>query len=104
MLACLAVPFAALAVAAPAAAAPPADRAVPAKSQGAEVHQVRLTELNDSGVTGKAVLVLKDGALRVKLHTRHLVRDMLHPQHIQGLDGPPTRPARRPPQPAKTAC
>ncbi|CAN5144881.1 hypothetical protein BH24ACT10_BH24ACT10_09740 [soil metagenome] len=60
---------------------------MPAKSQGAEVHQVRLTELNDSGVTGKAVLVLKDGTLRVKLHARDLVPDMLHPQHIHGLAG-----------------
>ena len=88
MLACmLAVPFAALTVAAPAAAAPSGDKAMVGKSKGAEVHQVRLTELNDSGVTGKAVLVQKDGTLRVKLHARDLVPSMLHPQHIHGLEG-----------------
>jgi len=78
---------AALAVAAPATAAPPADKPVSAKSQGAEVSQVQLTELNDSGVTGKAVLVLKDGTLRVNLQARNLVPGMLHPQHIHGLAG-----------------
>jgi len=78
---------AALAVAAPAAAARPADKPMSAKSQGAQVHKVRLTELNDSGVTGKAVLVQKDGSLRVKLQARDLVPDMLHPQHIHGLAG-----------------
>lgn len=83
----LALSTAALVVAAPAAAASPADNPTPSRSQGAEVHQVRLTELNDSGVTGKAVLVLKDDTLRVKLHARDLVPDMLHPQHIHGLDG-----------------
>ncbi len=51
------------------------------------MYQVNLTELNDSGVTGKAVLVLKDGTLRVNLKARDLVPGMLHPQHVHGLDG-----------------
>ena len=70
--------------AAPAAAAPPDQ--MPEKSGGAEVYQVNLDELNASGVSGKAVLVLREGTLRIHLHARGLVAGMVHPQHIHGLD------------------
>ena len=82
----LVLPVAALTAAAPAAAAPGGGK-MPDRGQGAEVHQVRLTELNGSGVSGKAVLIQRDGSLRVQLQARGLVPDMVHPQHIHGLDG-----------------
>ena len=81
----LALPLAAVSAAAPAAAHN--DRATPEQSQGADVYQVQLTELNDSGVTGSAVLVVRDGTVRVQLKARGLVPDSLHPQHIHGLEG-----------------
>lgn len=57
------------------------------KSQGAQVYQVDLNELNNSGVEGKAILVLKGDTLKVKIHARGLVPNALHPQHIHGLAG-----------------
>jgi len=57
------------------------------KSQGAQVYQVDLSELNDSGVEGKAVLILKGDTLKVKIHARGLEPNQLHPQHIHGLPG-----------------
>ena len=53
--------------------------------RAAEVYHVDLDALNDSGVEGKAVLVLRDGTLRVHLHARGLVPAMLHPQHVHGF-------------------
>ncbi|WP_225753934.1 hypothetical protein [Actinotalea sp. Marseille-Q4924] len=73
------------AVAAPAAAGHHGE--APEASRGAVVHQVELHALNDSGVQGKAVLVQRDGVLRVHLTARGLEPDMLHPQHIHGLPG-----------------
>lgn len=46
-----------------------------------------LDPLNESGVEGKAILVQRDGRLRVTLIARGVVPGMLHPQHIHGLDG-----------------
>lgn len=63
------------------------DKSDKGSSQGAQVYKVDLDPLNESGVDGKAVLVLRDGTLRVNLHARGLVPGMLHPQHIHGLDG-----------------
>lgn len=77
----LALPFAAAAVA-PAAAANRGE--APAASRGAEVYHVDLDPLNESGVDGKAVLVQRDGMLRVQIHARGLVPDTLHLQHIHG--------------------
>ncbi len=57
------------------------------KSQGAEVYQVDLNELNGSGVDGKIVLILKGDTLKVKIQARGLVPNALHPQHIHGLEG-----------------
>jgi hypothetical protein len=84
----LALPLVALA-AAPAAAhgGDMSEKAMSGKSQGAEVYHVELNQLNGSGVEGKAVLILKDGVLRVHVKARGLVPGMLHPQHIHGEPG-----------------
>lgn len=79
----------AAATAAPAAAAPPHDRDPDrgARGQGAQVHHVDLDALNDSGVDGKAVLVLRGDQLRVVIRAKGLTPGMVHPQHIHGLSG-----------------
>ena len=81
----LALPLAALAAAAPAAAAGGGGSGD--HSRGADVYKVDLDELNDSGVDGKVVIVARDGMIRVTLKARGVVPNMLHPQHIHGLDG-----------------
>lgn len=80
----MSIPLVAVA-AAPAAAGSHGD--APEASRGAVVHQVELHPLNDSGVHGRAVLVQRDGMLRVHLSARGLEPGLVHPQHIHGLQG-----------------
>lgn len=85
----------AAAAAAPAAAAPRSDRGMGhdrdmdrgSQSRGAQVHQVDLDALNDSGVHGKATLILRGDQLRVVVRAKGLTPGMVHPQHIHGLSG-----------------
>ena len=87
----------AVGLAAPAAAAPPDHRGHDRGNQGkhdrgnqgkgAQVHQVDLDALNNSGVEGKAVLILRGDQLRVHITARGLTPGMVHPQHIHGLSG-----------------
>ncbi len=53
--------------------------------KGAQHFQVDLDPLNESGVDGKAQLILRGDTLRVVITARGLVPDMLHPQHIHGF-------------------
>ena len=55
--------------------------------RGAQVHQVDLDALNDSGVDGKATLILRGDELRVVIRAKGLTPGMVHPQHIHGLSG-----------------
>lgn len=58
-----------------------------------------LDALNDSGVEGKATLILRGDHLRVVIRAKGLTPNKLHPQHIHGLAGdtnavcPPPRAA-----------
>jgi len=56
-----------------------------AKGKGAQVQVVDLDALNDSGVDGRAVLVLRGDELRVNITARGLEAGAVHPQHIHGL-------------------
>ena len=79
----------AVTTAAPATAAPRHDRDGDRGSQGrgAQVHQVDLDALNDSGVDGKATLILRGDQLRVVIRAKGLTPGQVHPQHIHGLSG-----------------
>lgn len=64
------------------------DRGAPApKGKGAQVQVVDLDSLNDSGVDGRAVLILRGDELRVNITARGLEGGAVHPQHIHGLAG-----------------
>ncbi len=52
----------------------------------ANVYRVDLNELNDSGVTGKATLIQQGDDLRVHIVARGLEANILHRQHIHGLE------------------
>lgn len=69
-------------LAAPASAAPPADRG---GDRAAQVHRVQLDALNDSGVSGTVTLVQRGDQLRVVVNAKGLTPGVEHPQHIHGL-------------------
>lgn len=54
---------------------------------GAHVYRVDLDSLNDSGVEGHAILILRGDTLRVVIQATGLEVGMVHPQHIHGLSG-----------------
>lgn len=57
------------------------------KGKGAQVEVVDLDALNDSGVDGRAVLILRGDELRVHITAKGLEPGEVHPQHIHGLMG-----------------
>lgn len=71
-----------------ASAAPPADRGAEARgagaSQGTQVYRAHLNELNDSGATGRALLLLRGNELTVHIKARGLLPNAPHAQHIHG--------------------
>ncbi len=52
----------------------------------AEVYSVDISSMNNSGVSGKASLLLLDNKLTVKIDASGLVPNMPHPQHIHGFE------------------
>lgn len=56
-----------------------------ASADGPDVYTAHLTELNDSGVVGQAVLTMGGGGLEVNLTVAGTERELLHVQHIHGL-------------------
>ncbi len=56
--------------------------------QGVRRFKVNLQPLNDSGVSGQAWLILRDGQLTVSIEATGLEANKLHPQHIHGFDQP----------------
>lgn len=58
--------------------------AIPAGAGKADHFTAHLTELNDSGVTGQAVLWMTDDALTVNLTVNGLDGGLVHMQHIHG--------------------
>jgi len=52
-----------------------------------EMYEVKLTDLNNSGVTGTAtVMYNEEGEFTVLVNAKNLVPSMVHPQHIHGFD------------------
>lgn len=75
-----------LAVGSAAALALAAFAAVPAQAH-TTAHSERLTELNDSGVTGHVTVLQKHGKVRVNLNAHGLEAGQVHLSHIHGFVG-----------------
>ena len=75
-----------LAVGSAAALAMAAFAAVPAQAH-TTAHSERLTELNDSGVTGHVTVLQKHGTVRVNLNAHGLEAAQVHLSHIHGFVG-----------------
>ena len=71
---------------APAASADSSDdRRGSDKSQGTQVFRTQLTELNDSGATGKVQMHLRGTELTIRIKARGLLPNAVHAQHIHGV-------------------
>jgi hypothetical protein len=57
-----------------------------ATGKQAQTYQVTLTDLNDSGVSGSAILTVDGDQLTVTLNVTGVEPDQMHMQHIHGLD------------------
>ena len=64
------------------AATASADR--PETERGTQVFHSTLTELNDSGATGRATLRLRGDELTIRIKARGLLPNSVHAQHIHG--------------------
>jgi hypothetical protein len=63
-----------------------AHNSTPGKSENrTQVFRAELTELNDSGATGKAHLRLKGNELTIRIRARGLAPNLVHAQHIHGV-------------------
>lgn len=58
------------------------------RAQGSNTYHARLQPLNNSGVTGEAVLVHGGHQLGVAIEAEGLTPNQVHPQHIHGKDHP----------------
>lgn len=52
----------------------------------AEIYTVAFGDLNDSGVSGSSLIIRNGDKLTVRVHAEGLEPNMVHPQHIHGLD------------------
>lgn len=67
--------------------------ALPLASWAAPIdYQANITPLNNSGVSGSALLVLDGNTLTVNINATGLEPNQVHPQHIHGLLGPSNNP------------
>lgn len=56
------------------------------KDKGKKVFKAELDPLNNSGVSGYAMLTLEGKKLTVEIHAKGLEAEKEHPQHIHGLE------------------